>query len=120
MACMVRRENGFRVPGLARSHRGPRSPSLLEEVCVDIDSNLVENAIRSLAIHRRNARLAGHDEGDRNWARITSLIAACKINGVEPNACLRDLFIRLANGHLDKDPDALMRWAYIAAFRPSR
>jgi transposase len=25
---------------------------------------------------------------------------------------LRDIFIRLANGHLDKDIDALMPWAY--------
>jgi len=121
MDCMVRREKGCRVPGLARPHRGPRSPSLLEEGRVDIDSNLVENAIRSPAIHRRNALFAGHDEGGRNWARITSLIGTCKMNGVEPYAYLRDLFIRLANGHLAKDIDALMPWAYyMAASRPSQ
>jgi transposase len=34
-----------------------------------------------------------------------------KMNGVEPYAYLRDLFTRLANGHLDKDIDALMPWA---------
>jgi transposase len=57
-ACMLRREEGFRVPGLARPDRGPRSPSLLEAGRVDIDSNLVENATRSPAIHRRNALFA--------------------------------------------------------------
>ncbi len=31
---------------------------------------------------------------------------------------LRDLFTRLANGHLDKDIDALMPWAYAAAPHP--
>ena len=36
----------------------------------------------------------------------------CKMNGVEPYAYLRDLFTRLAHGHLAKDIDALMPWAY--------
>jgi transposase len=98
MAYMLRRQDGFRL--------------FLDDGCVDIDSNLVENAIRSPAMNRRNALFAGHDEGGRNWARFASLIASCKMNGVEPYAYLRDLFISLANGHLAKDIDALMPWAY--------
>jgi transposase len=97
MAYMLRREDGFRL--------------FLEDGRVDIDSNLVENAIRSPAMNRRNALFAGHDEGGRNWARFASLIGTCKMNGVEPYAYLRDLFIRLASGHLDKDIEALMPWA---------
>ena len=97
MAYMLRREEGFRL--------------FLEDGRVDIDSNLVENAIRSPAMNRRNALFAGHDEGGRSWARFASLIGTCKMNGVEPYAYLRDLFTRLANGHLDKDIDALMPWA---------
>jgi transposase len=106
MAYMLRREEGFRL--------------FLEDGRVDIDSNLVENAIRSPAMNRRNALFAGHDEGGRSWARFASLIGTCKMNGVEPYAYLRDLFIRLANGHLAKDIDALMPWAYMAASRPSQ
>ena len=34
------------------------------------------------------------------------------MNRVEPYAYLRDLFISLANGHLAKDIEALMPWAY--------
>jgi transposase len=98
MAYMLRREDGFRL--------------FLDDGRVDIDSNLVENAIRSPAMNRRNALFAGHDEGGRNWARFASLIGTCKMNGVEPYAYLRDLFTSLANGHLDKDIDALMPWAY--------
>ena len=56
----------------------------LEDGHVDIDSNLVENAIRSPAMNRRNARFAGHDEGGRCWARFTSLIGARKMNGNQP------------------------------------
>jgi transposase len=40
------------------------------------------------------------------------------MNGVEPHAYLRDLFTKLANGHLDQDIDALMPWAYAAASSP--
>jgi transposase len=98
MAYMLRRQDGFRL--------------FLDDGHIDIDSNLVENAIRSPAMNRRNALFAGHDEGGRNWARFASLIATCKMNSVEPYAYLHDLFIKLANGHLDKDIDTLMPWAY--------
>ena len=42
------------------------------------------------------------------------------MNGVEPYAYLRDLFTRLANGHPEKDIDALMPWAYAAASQTSQ
>ena len=96
LAYMLKRQNGFRL--------------FLEDGRVDMDSNLVENAIRSPAMNRRNALFAGHDEGGRSWARFASLIGTCKINGVEPYAYLVDLFTKLADGHLDRDIDALMPW----------
>ena len=106
LAYMLRRQEGFRL--------------FLDDGRVDIDSNLVENAIRSPAMNRRNALFAGHDEGGRNWARFASLIGTCKMNGVEPYAYLRDLFTRLAGGHLDKDIDALMPWAHAPTSQPSQ
>lgn len=102
---MLTRQDGFRL--------------FLDDGHVDIDSNLVENAIRRPAMNRRNALFAGHDEGARNWARFASLIGTCKINGVEPYAYLCDLFTRLANGHLAKDIDALMPWACAARIKAS-
>lgn len=98
MAYMLKRQDGFRL--------------FLDDGRVDIDSNLVENAIRSPAMNRRNALFAGHDEGGHNWARFASLIGTCKMNGVEPYAYLRDLFTKLAHGHLARDIDNLMPWAY--------
>ncbi len=106
LAYMLKRQNGFRL--------------FLEDGRVDMDSNLVENAIRSPAMNRRNALFAGHDEGGRSWARFASLIGTCKINGVEPYAYLVDLFTKLADGHLDRDIDALMPWAFAAATNPSQ
>jgi transposase len=106
MAYMLRRQDGFRL--------------FLGDGRVDMDSNLVENAIRSPAMNRRNALFAGHDEGGRNWARFASLIGTCKMNGVEPYAYLRDLFTKLANRHLDKDIDALMPWTYVTKAATSK
>ena len=106
LAYMLKRQVGFRL--------------FLDDGHVDIDSNLVENAIRRPAMNRRNALFAGHDEGGRNWARFASLIGTCKMNGVEPYAYLCDLFTRLANGHLAKDIDALMPWAYAARIKASQ
>ena len=70
--------------------------------------------VHGIAGHMRveYSLFAGHDEGGRNWARFASLIGTCKMNGAEPYAYLRDLFTKLANGHLASDIDALMPWAY--------
>jgi len=106
MAYMLRRQDGFRL--------------FLGDGRVDMDSNLVENAIRSPAMNRRNALFAGHDEGGRNWARFASLIGTCKTRGVEPYAYLRDLFTKLANRHLDKNIDALMPWTYVTKAATSK
>lgn len=100
LAYMIRRQEGFRL--------------FLDDGHVDMDSNLVENAIRSPAMTRRNALFAGHNDGAKSWSRFASLIGTCRMNGVEPYAYLVDLFTKLANGHLDKDIDALMPWAYAA------
>ncbi|OBY28405.1 IS66 family transposase [Leisingera sp. JC1] len=98
LAYMIRRQDGFRL--------------FLDDGHVDMDSNLVENAIRSPAMTRRNALFAGHDDGARSWASFASLIGTCRMNGVEPYAYLVGLFTKLAAGHLNKDIDALMPWAY--------
>lgn len=46
---------------------------------------------------------------------MAPIIGTCRINGVEPYAYLRALFTSLANGHLAKNTDALMPWAYAQA-----
>jgi hypothetical protein len=65
-------------------------------------------------------RATGHDENGRNGARITSPIGTCKTRAVEPCACPRDLFTRLAHGHLAKNIDALRSWTCMPAAKPSQ
>jgi transposase len=83
-----------------------------EEGRVEMDSNLVENQIRPLALTRKNALFAGHDEGAQSWARIASLIGTCKLNGVEPYAYLKATLEAIARGHPQARLDDLLPWNF--------
>ena len=79
---------------------------------VEMDSNVVENTIRPLALNRKNALFAGHDEGAAAWARIASLIETAKMNGVNPHAYLKATLEAIANGHPASEIDQLLPWAF--------
>ena len=79
---------------------------------VEMDSNVVENTIRPLALNRKNALFAGHDEGAAAWARIASLIETAKMNGVNPHAYLKATLEAIAAGHPASDIDRLLPWAF--------
>ncbi len=68
-----------------------------------------------MALNRKNALFAGHDEGGRSWGRIASLIETAKINGVEPSAYLKATLEAIAAGHPKKRIDELLPWN----FKPS-
>jgi transposase len=61
-----------------------------------IDNNASENALRRVAIGRKNWLFAGSDNGGRTAATLFSLIATCQRHQVEPWAYLRDVLTRLA------------------------
>lgn len=86
--------------------------TFLHDGRVEIDSNRVENLIRPIALNRKNALFAGHDEGGIAWGRIASLIETCKINGVEPFAYLKATLTAIANGHPQSRIDDLMPWNF--------
>lgn len=52
---------------------------------IEIDSNIVERAIRPQTITRKNALFAGSDGGGRTWATVATLLTTAKMNGVDPN-----------------------------------
>ena len=86
--------------------------TFLHDGRVEIDSNAVENLIRPIALTRKNALFAGHDEGGRTWARIASLIATAKINNVEPFAYLKATLEAIASGHPASRLDELLPWNF--------
>ena len=86
----------------------------LDDGRVEMDSNPVENLIRPLALTRKNALFAGHDEGARSWARLASLIGTCKLNGVEPFAYMKATLEAIAAGHPQSRIDELLPWNFPA------
>lgn len=62
---------------------------------LQIDNNLVENAIRPVALGRKNYLFAGSHQAAQRAAMIYSLLGTCKINNVNPFDWLRDVFEKL-------------------------
>ena len=69
-----------------------------EKLCIytkdarlNIDNNLVENAIRPVAIGRKNYLFAGSHEVAQRAAMVYSLMATCKLLNIDPYYWLRDV-----------------------------
>ena len=84
----------------------------LDDGRIEIDSNVVERAIRPIALNRKNALFAGSDGGAEHWAVVASLVETCKLNGVDPQAYLVDVITRIVAGHPQSQIDDLLPWAY--------
>lgn len=76
-----------------------------------IDNNPIENAIRPVALGRKNWLFAGSEAAGRRAAAIMSLLATAKANGHEPHAWLSDVLERLPTT-LDRNIGTLLphRW----------
>lgn len=70
----------------------------LDDGRVEMDTNVVERAIRPNTLTRKNALFAGSDGGARHWAMAMTLIQTAKLNGVEPMAWLTDVLERVVSG----------------------
>jgi transposase len=87
----------------------------LDDGRIEIDNNMVERAIRPIALSRKNALFAGSDGGAEHWAAIASLVETCKLNAVDPQAYLADVIARIVAGHPQSKIDELLPWAYMPA-----
>ena len=68
----------------------------LDDGDLDIDNNLAERVLRTVAIGRRNWMFAGSDTGAQRAAVIYSLVATCKLYRIDPFAYLRDVLDRVS------------------------
>src|SRR3546814_16179688 len=76
----------------------------------EIDNNIAERAIRSIAIGRKNWLFAGSKAGGERAAAIYSVIETAKLNGVEPQAYIADVIEKIASGWPASRWDELMPW----------
>jgi len=67
-----------------------------ENGMLEIDNNIAENALRPIALGRKNYLFLGSDEGGRRAAIIYSLIRTCERHGVNAWEYLRDVLVRIS------------------------
>ena len=63
----------------------------------EIDNNLAENALRGVALGRKNYMFLGADSGGDRAATMYSLIVSAKLNGIDPQAYLRHVLTHIAD-----------------------
>lgn len=78
----------------------------LEDSRLKLDNNIAERQLRRVAVGRKNWLFAGSEDGAERACVLYSLLASCKLQGVNPFDYLRDVVMRVAT-HPAKDVLAL-------------
>ena len=88
----------------------------LDDGRVEMDTNVVERAIRPHTLTRKNALFAGSDGGARHWALAMTLIQTAKLNAVDPMAWLTDVLEQVVSGRTKvHELHTLLPWTWAAA-----
>jgi hypothetical protein len=88
----------------------------LEDGRIEMDTNVVERAIRPHTLTRKNALFAGSDGGAQRWACAMPLIQTAKLNGVDPQAWLTDVLERIVARQVKANElHRLLPWNWKAA-----
>ena len=82
---------------------------------LEIDNNIAENAMRPVAVGRKNYLFAGSDSGGERAAAIYTIVQTARLNGLNPEAYLTEILTRIANGHPINRLTELMPWKVAAA-----
>lgn len=69
----------------------------LDDGRIEIDQNLVENAIRPTALGKKNWLFIGDAEAGERSAILYTIVECCRRRGLDPYAYLRDVLTRLPN-----------------------
>ena len=67
----------------------------LKDGRIKIDNNLAENAIRPIALSRKNFLFCGNHEAAENTAIICSLLGSCRESEVNPRQWLTDIIAKM-------------------------
>lgn len=81
---------------------------------LEIDNNAAERALRAVALGRKNYLFAGSDKGGERAASIYSLVGSAKLNGIDPEAYLREVLTRIADHPVNRIDD-LLPWNLVPA-----
>jgi transposase len=82
---------------------------------VEIDNNLVENAIRPSAIGKKNWLFIGHPKAGQRSAVIYTMVENCRMHGLDPQAYLADVMPTLVDREEGADVSDLLPRQWKAA-----
>ena len=74
---------------------------------IEIDNNAAERALRGVALGRNNFLFMGSDAGGERAAAMYSLVETAKLNGIDPEAYLREVFTRIADHPINRIEELL-------------
>jgi transposase len=74
---------------------------------LEMDNNAAERSLRAVALGRKNYLFAGSDRGGESAAVLYSLIGTAKLNGIDPEAYLRNVLSRIAEHPINRIEELL-------------
>jgi hypothetical protein len=74
---------------------------------IEIDNSAAERALRAIAVGRRNYLFAGSDRGGVRAATYYGLLGSSKLNGLNPEAYLREVLERIADHPVNRIEELL-------------
>jgi hypothetical protein len=84
---------------------------------LEVDNNAAERSLRAVTLGRKNYLFAGADSGGERAAVVYSLIGSAKLNGVDPEAYLREVLTRIADHPINRIEE-LLPWNLALVGRP--
>jgi len=79
----------------------------VEDGRIEIDNSAAERALRGVALGRNNYLFMGSDAGGERAAAMYSLVETAKLNGLDPQAYLREVFERIAEHPINRIEELL-------------
>jgi transposase len=77
------------------TNQWPALNTFLEFGLLPMDNNAAERALRAPVVGRKNWMFAGSEDGARRAATLFSLVASCRLHGVDPWAYFDDVLRRV-------------------------
>ena len=90
--------------------RWPALTRYLEDGRLEIDNNIAERAMRTVAIGRKNWLFAGSDAGGATAAAFYTLIETAKLNGHNPRVWLTRVLETIGRDREMTDYSSLLPW----------
>jgi len=80
----------------------PKLEAIFEDGRIELDNNLIENAIRPMAIGRKNYLFCGSHKAAQNAAILYSFFGSCKMKNINPREWLEDTLQRISDHSIQK------------------